>query len=145
MSQFEKSEVASKVLGCAITVHNAIGPGVFESVYDECLAYEFKRQGLEYERQVVVPVVYMDVKVECSFRVDFVVARELVVELKAVEQILPVHRCQVQTYLRLLNLRQGFILNFNVPLMRDGIVSVLNPAFRPGAAEGGGRSTENQK
>lgn len=135
MFQIEQSEVVKKVIGCAIAVHEAIGAGVFESVYDDCLAGEFTFRGLEHARQVSVPVLYRDVKVACSFRVDFLVERELVIELKTVERVLPIHKCQVQTYLRLLNLRQGLVLNFNVPRMRDGIVSVLNPYYRAEQSE----------
>ncbi len=117
--------VAQQVIGAAITVHRALGPGLFESVYERCLAHEFTRQGLSFDRQVALPLSYGDLVVMCAYRVDFVVQRELLVEIKAVDRVLPVHRTQVHTYLRLSKLRQALLFNFNVQRLTDGLQSFL--------------------
>jgi GxxExxY protein len=114
------------VIGCAIEVHKAIGPGVLESMYEEASAHEFGLRGLAFKRQVCLPVTYKGVNLGTGYRVDFVVEGELVVELKTVERLLPVHDAQVLTYLRVLNLPQGLLINFNVPLLKRGIRSILN-------------------
>jgi GxxExxY protein len=110
--------VASDVIGCAIRVHTALGPGLFESVYDRCFAYELLTAGLESKRQVRIPVRYHGLEFECAFRADFVVADEVLVELKAIERLLPVHHAQVRTYLRCAGLKKGLLLNFNAPTLQ---------------------------
>ncbi|MCK6453668.1 MAG: GxxExxY protein [Alphaproteobacteria bacterium] len=113
--------VSRQVIGLAIAVHRQLGPGLLESAYEQCLAYEFRSNGIEFKRQVDLPVVYKEVRLECGYRLDFVVENSVIVELKTVERHLPVHEAQVLTYLRLSGLRIGLLLNFNVPVLREGI------------------------
>ena len=127
-----RSPVAHKVIGAAIRVHRAIGPGCFESVYESCLDREFREAELAFERQVEIPVSYRGDEVSPAFRADFVVDGVLLVELKAVERIHPVHEAQVLTYLRLSGLKQGLLINFNVPILRHGLKSFLMSGAKKG-------------
>jgi len=120
-----RSPVAHKVIGAAIRVHRSLGPGCFESVYESCLDREFREVELPFERQVEIPVSYRGDEVSPAFRADFVVGGILLVELKSVERIHPVHEAQVLTYLRLSGLKQGLLINFNVPILRHGLKSFL--------------------
>ena len=113
--------VAKQVVDASFTVHSALGAGLLESVYEVCLAYELTKRGLKAERQLALPVVYDNVHLEAGFRLDLVVERCVVVELKAVDTLLPVHTAQLLTYLKLSKYRLGFLINFNVPLIKDGI------------------------
>lgn len=124
--QVYRSPIAESVIGCAIEVHRTVGPGLLESAYEVCLEKEFKQRGLSYARQVAVPVSYKGVDLECGYRLDFVVENELVVEIKSVECVLPVHKAQVLTYLKLTGLPQGLLINFNVSLLKNGVCSVVN-------------------
>jgi GxxExxY protein len=117
--------VVQRIIGAAITVHRALGPGLFESVYDRCLEYELHKQGLTMERQVALPLIYDGLSIPCAYRADFVVQNEVLIEIKAVDRLLPVHDTQVLTYSRLSGVRQGLLLNFNVPRLVDGIKSFL--------------------
>jgi GxxExxY protein len=121
------SDLVHDVIGCAIEVHRIIGPGLFESVYQACLARELTLRRIPFVSQVAVPVNYKGSLVGCAYRVDLVIADRLVVELKAVENLLPVHDAQVVTYMKLLHIEEGLILNFNVPLMKQGIRRLLLP------------------
>ena len=123
--QAYRSPVTEKVIGCAIEVHKAVGPGLLESAYEVCLAKEFRLKGLSYASQVPVPVSYKGENLECGYRLDFVVEDEVIVELKSVERVLPVHKAQLITYLNLTGLPQGLLFNFNVALLTAGIVSVV--------------------
>ena len=127
---YEFSQLVSDVIGSAIEVHRVIGPGLFESACERCLDRELTLRGIPFVTGVPVPLVYKGLAVGCGYRADLVVGGELLVELKSVTQILPVHAAQVSTYLRLLNLRQGLLINFNVPLLKDGVKSVVNPRYR---------------
>ncbi len=109
-----------RILGAAITVHRELGPGLLESAYQACLAFELEDCGLRVERQVALPVEYRGVRLDCGYRLDLIVERTVVVEIKAVERIVPVHEAQLLTYLRLSGLPLGLLLNFNVPLLKDG-------------------------
>ncbi len=120
-----RSETAEAVIGCAIRVHRALGPGLLESAYHACLRHDFLHSGLAFDEQVAVPVTYLGVELDCGYRLDFVVGREIVVELKCVERTLPIHKAQVLTYLRLTGLHQALLINFCVPVLRHGITSVL--------------------
>ena len=124
--QVYRSPVAERVIGCAIEVHRTVGPGLLESAYEVCLEKEFKQNNVSYARQVAVPVSYKGVDLECGYRLDFVVENELVVEVKSVECLLPVHKAQALTYLKLTGLPQGLLINFNVPLLKNGVCSVVN-------------------
>ncbi len=119
------TESTSRVIGCAIRVHRALGPGLFESVYEPCLAYELTRAGVRFERQLTLPVTYGDVVLERAFRIDLLVEGDLIVELKSVESFTPLHRTQLKTYMKLAKIRKGLLLNFNVTLLKHGIRSVV--------------------
>jgi GxxExxY protein len=126
-----KSETAEAIIGCAIAVHRALGPGLLESTYQACLRHEFMHAGLPFDTQVAVPVRYRGVQLDCGYRLDFVVSYEIVVEVKSMERTLPIHKAQVLTYLRLTGFPQGLLINFCVPVLRHGITSVvLDPGRR---------------
>jgi GxxExxY protein len=109
------------VIGAAIEVHRLLGPGLLESVYEECLSYELNLRGIEHGRQVALPVVYKAIKMDRGFRVDVLIPGKLVIEVKAIDAIAPIHEAQLLTYLRLTGVHVGLLLNFNVPVMREGI------------------------
>jgi len=113
--------LSEKVIGAAIEVHRALGPGLLESAYEECLCYELGQQGLLFQKQVGLPVVYKTILLECGYRMDVVVENQLVIELKTVETLLPIHEAQLLTYLKLSGLHTGLLVNFNVPVLRNGI------------------------
>jgi GxxExxY protein len=124
---FKKPNATSRiVIGAALRVHTALGAGVLESACSACLAYEFTKSGLSFEQEVRLPVVYEGVQLHTAYRVDFIVETCLVVEVKCVERVLPVHRAQLLSYLRLSGHKLGLLLNFNVPHMRQGIHRVIN-------------------
>ncbi len=120
-AQGERDSLTESVIGLAIEVHRALGPGLLESAYQECLCYELKTNGITYGRQVALPVIYKSVKLDCGYRMDLVVDDQLVVELKTVEKILPIHEAQLLTYLRLSGIRTGLLLNFNTAVLKNGI------------------------
>ena len=109
------------VMGCAIEVHKALGPGLLESAYEQCLCHELKIRKIPFERQKAVPITYKGIKLDCGYRLDMVVANRLVLEIKASEEILPIHEAQILTYLKLTGIKCGLIINFNVPVLKDGI------------------------
>jgi GxxExxY protein len=109
------------VIGAAIEVHRVLGPGLLESAYEECLCHELSLRGIAFERQLALPVNYKGVKLDCGYRLDIVLPSKLIFELKAMEQLAPVHDAQLLTYLKLSGIHTGLLLNFNVPLLRDGI------------------------
>jgi len=109
------------IISAAIDAHRALGPGLLESAYQACLCRELELHNLRFRQQVELPLVYKEVKLDCGYRIDFVVEEKVVLELKAVETILPVHQAQLLTYLRLSGLRVGLLINFNVPVLKDGI------------------------
>ncbi len=117
----ENNYITQKIIGCAIEVHKILGPGLFEATYEECLAYEMKAIGLDYKRQVGIPVIYKDVRLEIGYRMDFLVENKVVVELKAQDIILDVHKAQTLTYMRFSEKSLGLLINFNVPLLIKGI------------------------
>jgi GxxExxY protein len=122
--------IGRRVIGCAIEVHSALGPGLLESMYERCLAHEFTLGDLSFRQQVPLPIAYKGIDVGIGYRVDFIVENELVIELKTVERVLPIHDAQVLTYLRLLGIRQGFLINFNTRRVSDGVKSYLNSRAR---------------
>lgn len=119
-------EAAREVVDSAIQVHSALGPGLLESAYEACMAFELADRGLSVERQLALPVRYREMDLDIGYRLDLVVERELVVELKAVEQLLPLHEAQLLSYLKLGDYRLGFLLNFNTRRMKDGIKRRVN-------------------
>ena len=119
-------ELGHEIIGAAIKVHSAVGPGLLESAYEACLAYELVKRGLPARRQVTLPLRYEELVIDNGYRIDLLVADRVVVELKTVQTILPVHRGQLLSYLRLGGYRLGYLLNFHVAHMREGIVRMLN-------------------
>jgi GxxExxY protein len=117
----ETDAVAQKIVDAAYTVHKALGPGLLESVYETCLVHELKKRGLAVQQQVVLPVYYDGIRLDAGLRLDVLVNEAVVVELKAVEYLLPVHEAQLLTYLKLTGYRLGLLINFNVPLIKQGI------------------------
>ena len=117
-----EEERTERIIGAAIEVHKALGPGLLESAYEECLCYELSVLGLRFERQVELPLRYKEVVLSVGYRIDVIVEDAVLLELKAVEQLLPIHEAQLLTYLRLTAVPVGLLLNFNVSAMRRGIV-----------------------
>lgn len=122
---FVPDPLVGLVIGCAIRVHRALGPGLLESAYQPCLVRELKDLGVAYRTEVSVPIRYKGVLVDHAYRIDFLIEGRLVLETKSVEKILPVHIAQVLTYLRLLDVQRGLIINFNAPRLKDGLRSVI--------------------
>ena len=121
-----ENEIGEIILGCAIKVHSALGPGLLESTYEVCLVHELSKAGIKADRQVPLPVVYDEVKLDAGYRIDLLVADAVIVELKVVEKLLPIHTAQLLSYLKLSKRKLGYLLNFNVAHMRDGIKRVVN-------------------
>ena len=122
-SKLLHEELTERVIGAAIEVHRALGPGLLESAYEECLCHEFHLRGIHFERQVPLPVEYKSVKLDCGYRLDLVVEDVLILEIKCLEHVLPVHEAQVLTYLKMTDKHVGLILNFNVSVLtRGGII-----------------------
>jgi GxxExxY protein len=116
-----RDPLTERVIGLAIEVHRTLGPGLLESVYEDCVCHELRTHGIEHQRQLALPVSYKGLRLEAGFRIDAVVERRLVLERKAVDQILPVHEAQLLTYMKLGNYGTGLLLNFHVALLKDGI------------------------
>jgi len=121
-----ENELSKKVFDASLKVHKALGPGLLESAYEECLFYELKKCGLWTEKQKPLPLVYEEVKLEVGYRVDIMVENKLVIEIKAVEAFNDVHLAQILTYLKLSGCKLGMLINFNVSLIKDGIKRVVN-------------------
>lgn len=119
-------QITEKIIGSAIAVHKALGPGLLESAYEECLCFELAEAGLEFKRQVALPVVYKGVKLDCGYRMDGVVEESVIIEIKAVERIVPVHEAQLLSYLKLTGIKVGLLLNFHVPVLKSGIKRIVN-------------------
>ncbi|MBI4745142.1 MAG: GxxExxY protein [Deltaproteobacteria bacterium] len=120
-----EDELSNHILGSTIEVHRHLGPGLLESAYEEALAKEFLIQGISFKRQLPVPLVYKGSKLECGYRLDFLVDDIVIVELKSVENFAPIHEAQALTYLRLMNCKLCMLINFNVPLLKNGIKRVV--------------------
>ena len=117
----ELNDLTEKIIGCAIKVHRVLGPGLLESAYEVCLAHEVRKAGLQIERQVSLPVVYDGIKLDAGYILDIVVEDAIILELKAVETLLPIHEAQLLTYLKLTGKKLGLLINFNVALLKNGI------------------------
>ncbi|HWQ03518.1 MAG TPA: GxxExxY protein [Candidatus Nitrosotenuis sp.] len=139
------NELTHAVIGAAIEVHRALGPGLLESAYEECLAKELQLRGISFERQKPLPVVYKDVKLECGYRVDLLVAGRVIVELKAVDALAPIHEAIVLTYLRMAGVRLGLLINFNVLVLRDGIRRFVYDSTPIGKKSINTENTEGQR
>jgi GxxExxY protein len=120
------NRLSSLIIGAAIEVHKYLGPGLLESAYEECLCYELEIKSLKYARQQSLPIQYKGKQLDCGYRLDIVVEDTIIVELKSCERIEPIHKAQLLTYLKLSGVKLGLLMNFNVPLMRDGIVRIVN-------------------
>jgi GxxExxY protein len=114
-------DLSSQVIGLAIEVHRHLGPGLLESAYEECLCYELTHARIEFARQWPLPIVYKDARLDCGYRIDILVNQRLIVEIKAVENLMPVHIAQTWTYLRLSGHRVALLMNFHAPLLKDGL------------------------
>jgi GxxExxY protein len=121
-----ENEIAAVIVDAALKIHKTLGPGLLESVYEAVLSFELKRRGLQVVQQRALPVYYEGRKLAIGFRVDLLVANRVIIEIKSVEALAPVHRKQLETYLRLTDLRLGLLINFNVELIKDGIQRVVN-------------------
>jgi GxxExxY protein len=122
---------AKEIVDSAIHVHRTLGPGLFESTYQKCLAFELRKRGLAVECEVVLPIVYEGNTIESGYRLDMLVNRSVVIENKTVDDLLPIHATQLLTYLRLGGFHLGFLINWKVDLMKKGIKRIANPAFMP--------------
>ena len=120
--RYVHKELTERIIGAAIEVHRSLGPGLLESVYEECLAYEFQHSGIQFTRQLELPIEYKGRRLDAGYRLDFLIDNTVVIELKSVEKIMPIHEAQLLTYLRLAKKRVGLLMNFNVPRLRDGLL-----------------------
>ena len=114
-------ELSNKVLGCALEVHRELGPGLLESAYQQCLAYELNQAKIPFKLQVELPVGYKQIKLDCGYRIDVLIDGQLIVELKSLDQLLKIHEAQLLTYMKLAKVRTGLLINFNVEVLKKGI------------------------
>ncbi|MBL7792802.1 MAG: GxxExxY protein [Saprospiraceae bacterium] len=121
----EHRELTHSIIGCAMRVHAALGPGLLESAYEACLYYELVDSGLKVHRQVSLPLVYRDVEQDVGYRIDLFVENKIIIELKSLDELHPIHTAQVLTYLKLSNTRLGLLINFNVKSLKDGIKRIV--------------------
>lgn len=121
-----ENEISKKIIGAAIEVHKQLGPGLLESSYEVCLAYELKQQGLKVRTQVALPVIYKEVRLKAGYRIDILVEEKVIVELKAVDMLINIHTAQLLTYLRLKDLKLGLLINFNSVKVIDGVKRIIN-------------------
>lgn len=121
-----ENEISKKIIGAAIEVHKQLGPGLLESSYEICLAYELKQLGLSIQTQVALPVVYKEVKLEAGYRIDILVENKVIIEIKAVEALADIHTAQLLTYLKLKDLKLGLLINFNSLRVIDGVKRIVN-------------------
>ncbi len=119
--EIRRDPFTEKVIGCAIEVHRTLGPGLLESTYQKCLAYELNKAGISFELEQAMPITYKGVLLDCGYRVDVLVDNQLILELKAVEQIKGIHKAQLMTYMKLARIKTGLLINFNVTKLTDGI------------------------
>ena len=121
-----ENDISQIIIGCAIKVHTALGPGLLESAYEECLYYELVKEGLKVEKQKALPLIYEEIKLEVGYRLDLIVEDKVIIEIKACEGLNDIHLAQVLTYLKLSNVKLGLLINFNVTRVKDGIKRVVN-------------------
>ena len=119
------SELSNRVIGCAIEVHRELGPGLLESTYEQCLAHELYLNGIEFKLQHPLPVEFKGIRLDCGYRVDVLVENEIILELKSVDELKRIHEAQILTYMKLAGIKQGFLINFNVRLLKDGLKSFI--------------------
>jgi GxxExxY protein len=140
-----EDKITGKIIGCAIEVHKYLGPDLLESAYEECLCFELSQARLKFERQVDLPVIYKGVKLDCGYRMDLVVENIIIVEIKAVERILPIHEAQLLSYLKLYDKSVGLLLNFHSSVLKNGLKRIVNNFQIPSASRrlGGENYLEN--
>ena len=114
-------DLSNKIIGCAIEVHRELSPGLLESTYEQCLAYELSRAKIPFKLQVELPVEYKEIRLDCGYRIDLLADGRLVVELKSVDQLLPIHEAQILTYMKLAGVKVGLLINFNVTILTKGV------------------------
>jgi GxxExxY protein len=119
-------QISRRIIGAAIEVHRHLGPGLLESAYELCLVFELRQRGLRVDEQKPLPVTYKDVKLDCGYRLDLLVEDEVIVEVKAIEKLLPIHDAQLISYLRLAHKKVGLLLNFHVSVLKDGLKRIVN-------------------
>ncbi len=119
-------QITRRIIGAAIEVHQVLGPGLLESAYQTCLSFELRQRGVKVEEQRPLPIVYKDVHLDCGYRMDLLVENEIVVEIKALEQFVPIHEAQLLSYLRLYGKRVGLLINFHVRVLKDGLKRIVN-------------------
>ena len=119
------SELSNRIIGCAIEVHRELGPGLLESTYEQCLAHELSLNGINFKRQHPLPVAFKGVRLDCGYRVDVLVEDEFILELKSVEALKGIHEAQLLTYMKLAGIKHGFLINFNVRLLKEGLKSFV--------------------
>ena len=137
------SPLVETVIGHAINVHRVLGPGLFESAYEQCFEYELDLHGVRFRRQVPLSLTYRTLRIDCAYRVDLIVEDELLVELKSIERLLPLHHTQALTYLKLSGCRQALLINFNVQRLADGVKSFLAKSKHEGNEGNEGHEEEN--
>ena len=122
----ELNALTERIIGLAIKVHKALGPGLLESTYETCLVYEYEKDGFYVERQKALPVVYEGVTIDCGYRIDLRIDRKIILELKSIEKFLPIHEAQLLSYLKLSGCKVGLLINFNTKYLKDGILRLVN-------------------
>jgi len=120
------NQITESIIGAAIKVHSALGSGLLESSYEACLAFEIAESGLKIERQKPLPLIYRDIKLDCGYRLDLLVEKAVIVEIKTVDCLMPIHKAQLLSYLKLSGCKVGLLINFNVKVLKEGIVRVVN-------------------
>lgn len=120
------NKITETIIGAAMNVHRALGPGLLESAYEACMVYDLGQAGLKVERQKPLPIIYRNVTLDCGYRLDLMVESEIIVEIKSIEKLLPIHKAQLMSYLKLANCNVGLLINFNVEILKNGIQRVVN-------------------
>ena len=126
-----QEDVATIIIDAALKVHRSLGPGLFESAYQLCLAYELRQRGLQVECEVALPIIYEGIKIEAGYRIDMVIENQIIIENKTVEQLLPIHEAQIMTYMKLSKTQIGFLINWNVRLIKNGIKRIVSNVSEP--------------
>ncbi|MDA0305605.1 MAG: GxxExxY protein [Proteobacteria bacterium] len=121
----QTEKIAKEIVDATFKVHSTLGPGLLEKVYETCLAHEFEKRGITFQRQCNLPIVYDGITIDAGLRFDLMVEESVIIELKAVEKVIPLYKAQILTYLKLSGLRLGFLINFNVPLIKNGIERII--------------------
>ena len=121
----EFSELSNKVIGCAIEVHKALGPGLLESAYQHCLCHELKLNHINFQKEKPLPINYKGCRLDCGYRIDILVENEIILEIKSIERLQRIHEAQIISFMKLSDIKQGFLINFNVTLLKDGLKSFI--------------------